>query len=80
MYEFWYDYVKPKYDEKENLGYMDTGSFIKYIKVDDIYKDTVEDVKTRFGTSNYELHRSLPKENKKNVIGVMKDELGGKIT
>ena len=59
---------------------MDTGSFIKYIKVDDIYKDTVEDVKTRFGTSNYELHRSLPKENKKNVIGVMKDELGGKIT
>ena len=80
MYEFWYDYVKPKYDEKENLCYMDTGSFIKYIKVDDIYKDTVEDVKTRFGTSNYELHRSLPKGNKKNVIGVMKDELGGKIT
>ena len=80
MYEFWYDYVKPKYDEKENLCYMDTDSFIKYIKVDDIYKDTVEDVKTRFGTSNYELHRSLPKENKKNVIGVMKDELGGKIT
>ena len=59
---------------------MDTGSFIKYIKIDDIYKDTIEDVETRFGTSNYELDRSLPKGNKKNVIGVIKDELGGKIT
>ena len=59
---------------------MDTGSFIKYIKIDDIYKDTIEDVETRFGTSNYELDRSFPKRNKKNVIGVIKDELGGKIT
>ena len=59
---------------------MDTGSFIKYIKIDDIYKDTIEDVKTRFGASNYELDRSLLKGNKKNVIGVIKDELGGKIT
>ena len=24
IYEFWYDYVKPKYDEKVKLGYMDT--------------------------------------------------------
>ena len=24
IYEFWYDYVKPKYDEKAKLGYMDT--------------------------------------------------------
>ena len=24
MYEFWYDYVKPKYDEKTKLCYMDT--------------------------------------------------------
>ena len=32
MYEFWCDYVKPKYDEKAKLCYMDTGSFIVYIK------------------------------------------------
>ena len=32
MYEFWYDYVKPKYDEKAKLCYMDTDSFIVYIK------------------------------------------------
>ena len=39
MYEFWYDYVKQKYGEKAELYYMDTGSFIVYIKTNDIYKD-----------------------------------------
>ena len=55
MYRFWYDYVKPKYDEKAKLCYMDTDRFIVYVKTDDIYKDIAEDVETRFGTSNYEL-------------------------
>ena len=45
----------------------------------DIYKDIVEDVETRFDTSNYELNRPLPKGKNKKVIGVMKDELDGKI-
>ena len=57
MYEFWYDYVKPKYDENSKLCYMDTDSFIVYIKKDDIYKDIAEDVETRFYTSNYDLDR-----------------------
>ena len=61
MYEFWYNYVKLKYGEKAKLGYMDTDSFIVYIKTDDIYKDIAEDVETRFDTSNYELDRPLPK-------------------
>ena len=39
MYEFWYDYVKPKYGEKAKLCYMDTDSFIVYIKTDGIYKN-----------------------------------------
>ena len=56
MYEFWYDYVKPKHAEKEELYYIDTYSFIVYIKTDDIYKDIAEDVETRFDTSNYELN------------------------
>ena len=79
MYEFWYDYVKPKYGEKVNFCYMDTNSFIVYIKTEDIYKDIVEDVETRFDTSNYELDRPLPKGKNKKVIGLIKDELGGKI-
>ena len=38
IHEFWWDYVKPKYGEKAKLCYMDTDSFIAYIKIDDIYK------------------------------------------
>ena len=52
MYEFWYDYVKPKYGAKAKLSYMDTVSFIVYIKPDDIYRNTAEDVETRFDTLN----------------------------
>ena len=79
MYEFWYNYVKPKYGEKAKLCYMDTNGFIVYIKTDDIYKDIPEDVETIFDTSNYELDRPLPKEKKKKVIGLIKDELDQKI-
>ena len=57
MYEFWCDYVKPKYGEKTRLCYMDT--YIVCIKTDETYKDIAEDVKTRFDTSNYELNRPL---------------------
>ena len=74
MYEFWYDYVKPKYDEKAKLCYMDTDSLILYRKTTDIYIDITVDVETRFDVSNYELDRLLPKRKK--VIGLMKDELG----
>ena len=49
-----------------------------YIKTDDIYKDIAKDVETTFDTSNYELDRRLPKGKSKKVIGLMKDELGGK--
>ena len=31
-YEFWYDYVKPKYGEQAKFSYMDTDSFIVYIR------------------------------------------------
>ena len=48
-------------------------------KADDIYKDIAEDVEIRFDTSDYELDRPLPKWKNKNIIGLMKDKLGGKI-
>ena len=55
-----------------------------FYNTDDIYKDIGKDVETRFDTSNYELEfnsidRLLPKGKNKKVIGLMKDELGGKI-
>ena len=66
MYEFWYNYIKPKYWEKSKLCYVDTDNFIVYIKTEGIYVNIVKDVETRFDTSNYELDRLLPKgKNKK---------------
>ena len=79
MYEFWYDYMKPKYGDNINLCYMDTDSFIMNIKTEDFYKDTDNDVEERFDTSNHEVNRPLPTRKDKKVIGLMKDELGGKI-
>ena len=67
-YEFWYDYVKPKYSEKAKLCFMDTNNFIVYIKKDDTYKDIAEDVETRFDTSNYEQIDHCLKEKRKKVI------------
>ena len=49
------------------------------IKTNDFYKDIANDVEKRFDTSNYELNRPLPTGKNKKVIGLMKDELGGKI-
>ena len=56
------------------MCYIDTDSFIVYIKTDGIYKDIEEDVETGFDTSNYELEIPLPKQKSKKVIGLMKDE------
>ena len=53
---------KPKYDERSNLRYMDTDSFIAYIKTNDIYKDIAKDFETRYDTLNYELDKPLPKQ------------------
>ena len=92
MYKFHYDYMVPKYDlEKLKLCYMDTDSLVYHIKTEDFYTDIVDDVQTRFDTSGYipdgycvpgtaeQSHRPLPVELNKKAIGLMKDELGGKI-
>ena len=68
MHEFWYDYVKPKYDGTGKLSYIETDSSIAHIKTDDIYKDIAEYVETRFDVSNYELDRPLPKGKKSNWV------------
>ena len=79
MYEFWYGYVKIKYEDKARLCYMDTDSFVVNIKTKDFYKDISQDVNKRFDTSNYTFDRPLPMGINKKVIGLMKDELGGDI-
>ena len=81
MYEFWYDYLKPKYQDNIKLCYMDTDSFILQIQADDFFKDINIDVNKWFDTSNYDKNDNRPLEIGKNkmVIGKFKDELGGKI-
>ena len=79
MYEFWYDYMKPRYGDNVKLCYMDTDSFIMNIKTEDFYKDIANDVEKKFGTSNYECDKPLPTGTNKKVIGLMKDELGGRV-
>ena len=54
MYEFWYDYIKPKYEDKARLYDMDTDSFVMHIKTEDFYKDIAGDVERWFDTSNYD--------------------------
>ena len=62
MYEFWYRYLKPKYDNNIGLCYMDTDSFIFYVETEDFYKDISNDVDNKFDTSTYskDLNMSLP--------------------
>ena len=79
MYEFWYDYMKPKYGNKVKLCYMDTDSFIMNIKTNDFHEDIASDIENKFDISNYEVNRPLQTGKNKKVIGLMKDELGGKI-
>ena len=79
MYEFWYDYMKPKYGNDVKLCCMDTDSFVMNIKTTDFYKEIANDIECKFDTSNYEVNRPLPMGKNKKVIGLMKDELGGKI-
>ena len=81
MYEFHYDYIRPKYDSKVKLYYMDTDNFVYEIETEDFYRDIAKDVEKRFDTSGYskDENRSLPIGTSKKVIGLMKDELGGKI-
>ena len=77
IYEFWYDYVKPKYQGSVKLCYMDTDSFIFHIQTEDFYKDIADDIEKWFDTSNYDEDdkRSLPISKNKKVIGLFKDEL-----
>ena len=81
MYEFWYDYIKPKYGDVARPCYMDTDSFVMPIKTEDFYKDIADDVERWSDTSNHneKNKKPLPIGRNKKVIGMFKDELGWKI-
>ena len=60
MYEFCHDSVRIKYGEKAKLCYMNTDSFIVYVKTDDIYKDIAEVVETTISDKNCETRTPSP--------------------
>ena len=81
MYEFWYNYIRPKYGDRPKFCYADTDSFIIYIKAEDFFEDISNDVEKWFDTCNYNKKDKIPfpiGKNKK-APGLIKDELGGKI-
>ena len=83
MYGFWYDYIKPQYQDRTKLCYMDADSFVIHSKTEDFYKDIANDVEKWFDISNYDENDKRPLsigENEKVFLfGLFKDELGGKI-
>ena len=81
MYEFWYGYIKPKYDDKIKLCYTDTDNFVTEVKIEDLYVDISVDVEKWYDFSNYDKddNRPLPIGMNKKVPSLFKDELGGKI-
>ena len=62
MYEFHYDYTRPKYRSKVKLCYVDTDRFVYEIEAEDFYRDIAKDVEKRFDTSGYskDYNRPLP--------------------
>ena len=62
MYEFWYDYMKPKYGDNVKLCYMDTDSFIMHIKTEDFYKYIADDVEKDLIHQNMNLIGHYPQE------------------
>ena len=81
MYDFHYNYIKPKYGNKAKLLFTDTDSLMYEIETEDFYKDISKDVKNRFDTIDYpENHPSgIPTGINKKVLGMFKDEAAGKI-
>ena len=73
--------MRPRYGSKVSLCYMDADSFVYEIETEDFYKDIAKDGEKKFDTSEYskDENRPLPIGINKKVIGLMKDELGGKI-
>ena len=81
MYDFHYNYIKPKYGDKAKLLFTDTDSLMYEIQTEDFYKYINQDVKDRFDTSDYPPNHpsGIPSGLNKKVLGMFKDEAGGEI-
>ena len=81
MYKFWYDFIKPRYEDRAKLCYMDTDSLVIHIETDDFSKGIADDDEKWLDTSNYneDGKRLLPIGKNKKIPDLFKDELNGNI-
>ena len=80
MFDFHYNYIKNKYNNKAELLFTETDSLMYLIQTEDVYRDIKLDIKKKFDTSDYpENHPSgIKTDVNKKVIGKFKDEAAGK--
>ena len=70
MYEFHYDYIKQKYEDKVQLLFTDTDSLAYEIQTEDFYKDINPDVERWFDTSD------MPSDHPSGIKSGMKISCG----
>lgn len=78
MYNFHYDYIKPKYGDKAKLLFTDTDSLMYEIQTKNFNADIAPDVDRWFDTSEYPEGLPLKAGVNKKVIDIFKDEACGK--
>ena len=76
MYDFHYNYIKKKYDNRARLLFTDTDSLTYEIEAEDIYKDFWND-KDVFDNSDYPESSPYHCNVNKKIIGKFKDEACG---
>jgi hypothetical protein len=79
MFEFHYDVMMEKYHDRARLLYTDTDSLCYHIKTDDLYDDMMPMRDQYFDTSDYPHDHPLFSITNKKVLGMMKDEMNGKL-
>ena len=76
MYDFHYNYIKNKYNNRARLLFTDTDSFTYEIEAEDVYKDFWND-KDMFDNSDYPENSQYYCNANKKVIGKFKDDACG---
>jgi len=71
MYQFYYDYLKPKYGNKCTLLFTDTDSFCCHIETPDLYHDMSQNLDL-FDRSNFDKNHPLYTTKNHRVIGKFK--------
>ena len=73
MYDFHYNYIKKRYNDRATPLFTDTDSLMYEIQTEDAYKDFIED-REMFDNRDYPKNSQFYSAENKKVIGKMKTE------